>query len=267
MRTFLTFFAVTLLATQASAKPRQDRVQIALPIMVHAATSAPSTEQVGQSKLFGTQLATYRSVAVLPDGVRLPNGLTLFDAGTRLFEHTAKGRAFNGSLYCRATKIGKIVALPCLGDTDGDGAFESLWLGTAVFGAVDVFSPALPRPDVERIEASIVPIRFRVERPFQEENLLIGFFISGSNPLLGQTHLYLAISDNRGKAAIPLTATHKGPRLSAAATSINIADAALSIRKSDKGQYSVMVTTPLSSGERELVQEYETQARIIFVPG
>lgn len=258
--------AVALLIPQVYAKSNRERAQIALPIVVGAATDH-STEVVGQAKIFGTQSASYRSVAVISSAVRLPNGLVLFDVGTRLVEHTAKGKTFNGSLYCKATRIGKNVALPCLGDIDQDGTFDSLWLSMAVIGSAEALSPALPRPDVERVDTDVQSISYSIEKPNLAENLRIGFYISGHNGLMGQTHFYLAISDASGVATVPIIATHKSPRIGTVASPVSIADGALSVQKTGTNLYNVSVVTPLKSGERELVQNYEMVTRVIVVPG
>jgi len=246
--------------TAAAAK---DQVTLSLPLVVEAA-SANAAVEVSTATLFGAQAARYRSIAIPDADLKLADGTILLAAGTRLFEHRATGKAFSGPLYCRLVKPGKMAVLLCLADPDADGRFDVLWSGSAVVGRADRMAPALPHPDATREDLAFDPIRYRVEAPSPDEALQLGFTIWGSNPLLGQHHFYEALGADG--VTIPMTATHRAVRLSAEPGNVAIAGATIEARKLGKKRYAVRVIKALAAGEHALVDEYQVQQQIIFVP-
>ncbi|MEP9358150.1 hypothetical protein [Sphingomonas sp. KR3-1] len=256
--------ALVAVAAIPQAQAR-DSISLSLPVIVDAAPAAAAEEEVGIGTLFAAQGAHYLSVATIQGDLKLGDGTLLLPGGTRLFEHRAEGKAYTGKLYCRMARPSKMVVLLCLADQDADGRFEALWLGRGVVGRVDRLAPGLPYPDATRAELSFDTVGYQVGAPDAGEGLRIGFYISGSNPLLGQHHFYQALGGD--DVAIPMTATHRAVRLSSTASTVEIAGSAVEARKLGKGRYAVRLTRGLPAGERALVDEYQAQTQIIYVPG
>ncbi|TGX50287.1 hypothetical protein E5A73_17880 [Sphingomonas gei] len=250
-------------AAAASALPPKDNVRLELPILVSEAADAVP-EETSTGAMFGAQQARYRSVATIAHDLKLADGTLLLAAGTRLFEHRAAGASFKGPVYCRLVKPKKMAALLCLADQDGNAGFDTLWEGNAVVARSDRLAPALPYPDAKRVALTFDPIGYQIGPPEAEEALQLGFCISGSNPLLGQHHFYEALGT--ADAPIAITGTHRAVRFSGGPARIEIAGAVIEASKLGKKRYSVRVIKPLEAGEHVLVEQYQIEQRILFIP-
>ncbi len=263
-RRAVAFFALIILAFAAGPLPAKEKVKreralVALPVLVEAVEPGRSYSfAVGE--LFGAQPAHYRSTATLDSTLPLPEYETSISTDRLLVELQASSRDFTGPVWCLGHQIRKNMrALLCLADRDGDGAFDQLWQG----GAASL-EPLVPFPDMRSVRA-IEPVRFRKKQDDGASGLKLGFYVSGTNPILGQHHFYPVLGVDR--SLYPLFEHHKAVSLRSLPKSINVGGGELNVTSVAGKAYQATVTRPLSAGEWLVASPYPTQTIYISVPG
>lgn len=260
----LTVAAALVCAGPAAARERRDRAQVALPVIVDAsAEPADRVYSFREGAMFAGQDARYAAAIVLDAPIPVP-GLAPdagFLPGEPLPELRATSRDFSGPVYCKAQPVprGRTVLL-CLADRDRDGALDQLWLGFAA-----ALVPLVPFPDIEAVRA-IAPARFGPAPAGLAPAFQIGFYVSGTNPLLGQHHFYpmLGPGGNIGHVVI---AEHRAVAMRGLPKAVSIWDAELTIRGHADRAYQAVVSRRYPAGERLIVAPYPTRTIFISVPG
>lgn len=253
-------------ADSAAARERGERAQVALPIIVEeSAEPADRVYSFRERAMFGGQPARYASAILLEAPVPLPLPGFPPDAGFRtdepLPELRATSRDFSGAVYCKAQAMlprGRI--LLCLVDRDGDGALDQLWTGAAA-----ALVPLIPFPDIEHLVA-IDPVRFRPAEPGRAQAFRIGFFVSGTNPLLGQHHFYPMLGEE-GTMGYVMTERHRAASMRGLPKAVAVWDAELNIRSYADRTYQAVIGRRYPAGERLIVSPYPRETVIISVPG
>ena len=229
----------------ALCKPR---ATIAVPILIDAAPETGGVIQLTADRLFADRSGTYRSLASLTAPVRVAFGRSDVEVSVndRLVEVRAKN--LSGTVYCKADPPARSndAVLTCLIDPDTKGVFSQVWLGIA-----QILVPLRPFPAL-RYAGTIPPVAYNVQRPGLEERFRIGLTISGSNPLLGQHHFYLATQASSGPPS-PFIETHKAFAIGSDFRIVYFEGAMFKARKASRCMYEVEVIRSLPAGERELV--------------
>ena len=243
----------------AREKVKRERAQVALPILIEAPLEPGRTYSFRAGEMFGAQPARYRSIVSLDAPVAIPgSAAALIAAGEPLVELQASSPNFTGHLYCKAQAVGlKRQALLCLADRDGDGALDQLWIG---FAAV---TPLVPFPDIRSLR-TVTPVRFR---PYADQASLafeMGFYVSGTNPLLGQHHFYPALGS--GKASYVLFWEHRPAAMRNLPKAITVGGAEVTVTGYSQGNYQAIVTRPLAVGEHLIVSPYPKRTIYVYVP-
>lgn len=259
MKTYAFVGTVLLVATATAGAAKRERATVSLPLIVEDGAVSGAT-RVAQRELFGMQNARYRSVAIATAGAAPAKLKPQFAiaAGDRLIELEASAKTFTGSVFCKPSLTKTVVVLTCLSDGDRDGAFEKLWMGSAAS-----LNPVVPYPDLTMF-AEIARIRY-TQAAASAPPLRVGFYISGTNPLLGQHHFYMAFDGERGP--VPFMPSHRKVRLGSLPEMVDIQGARLQIERADKAGYSIAVSRPLAAGEHKLVASYPKRTQYIFIPG
>ena len=217
-----------------------------------------------EGQFWGAQPAHYRSAVSLAASVPMPEvgpdaGIA---AGEALVELAAVADEWKGSLYCKARRGQKKnfpPALLCVADRNGDGAMDQLWVGVAA--SLDY---VVPYPDIRALR----PIEPVAARPVTDPAILglrIGFYVSGTNPLLGQHHFYSMISRSDALGYV-LIETHKAAAMRDLPKDYEIGGGRLRVTSFVKGQYQAEVTGGYPSGERMIASAYPTRTIFISVP-
>lgn len=264
-RPFLCALVLLLVsAGPAGARERRERAQVALPIIVEeSAEPADRVYSFREGALFGGQVARYASAVLLEAAVPLPwiAPDAGFRAGELLPELRATSRDFSGPVYCKAQAIPRNrTILLCLADRDRDGALDQLW-----FGGAAALVPLVPFAQIERAQP-IAPVRFRPAEPGRAPAFQIGFYVSGTNPLLGQHHFYPMLGEG-GNVGHVVIDRHRAVAMRGLPKAVAIWDAELTIRSHAERSYQAAVSRRYRAGERLIVAPYPTQTVIISVPG
>lgn len=254
-----------LAAAPAAAKDKKERALVALPIVVEApAEAAPRTFSFREGQFWGAQPAHYRSALSLTASVPVPEvgpdaGIA---AGEALVELAAVADDWKGSLYCK-TRRGQrknfSPALLCVADRNGDGAVDQLWVGVAA--SLDY---VVPYPDIRALRP-IEPVAAQQVSDPAILGLRIGFYVSGTNPLLGQHHFYSMISRSDAVGYV-LIETHKAAAMRDLPKDFEVGGGRLRVTSFVKGQYQAEVTGGYPAGERMIGSAYPTRTIFISVP-
>jgi hypothetical protein len=264
-RPFLCALALLLVsAGPAAARERRERAEVALPIIVEeSGEPADRVYSFRAGALFGGQVARYASAIVIEVAVPLPwiAPDAGFRAGEVLPELRATSRDFSGPVYCKAQAIppNRSVLL-CLADRDLDGALDQLW-----FGGTAALVPLIPFPQIE-MARPIAPVRFRPAEQGQAPAFQIGFYVSGTNPLLGQHHFYPMLGEG-GNVGHVVIERHRAVGMRGLPKAVAIWDAELTIQSYAERNYQAVVSRRYRAGERLIAAPYPTQTVIISVPG
>jgi hypothetical protein len=265
IRPFLCALALLLVpAGPAAARERRERAEVALPIIVEESPDpADRVYTFGERALFAGQAAHYASAVVLDAEVLLP-GIAPdlgFQAGEVLPELRATSRDFSGPVYCKVQSmpVGRSIML-CLADRDRDGALDQLWIGGAAARL-----PLVPYPGIE-MARPISPVRFRAAEQGRAPAFQIGFYVSGTNPLLGQHHFYPMLGEGGNVGHIVID-QHRAVGMRGLPKAAAIWDAELTIRSYSDHSYQAVVSRRYRAGERLIVAPYPTRTVIISVPG
>jgi hypothetical protein len=252
-------------AASADAKDKQERALVGLPIIVEAPTDAAARSYSFRTgEFWGAQPAHYRSAVTLAASVAVPEvgPDAEIAAGEPLVELAAVADDWKGSLYCKARRGQKKnfpPSLLCVADRNGDGAMDQLWVGTA--GSLDY---VVPHPDIRALR----PIEPVAAQPVTDPAILglrIGFFVSGTNPLLGQHHFYSMISRSDAVGYV-LSDTHKAASMHSLPNDFDVGGARVRVTGFEKGQYRAEVTQGYPAAERFITSDYPTQTIYIYVP-
>jgi hypothetical protein len=256
---------VALAAAPAAAKDKQERALVGLPVIVEAPTdAAPRTYSFRTGQFWGAQPAHYRSAVTVAASVPVPEigpdaGIA---AGEPLVELAAVADDWKGSLYCKARRGEKKnfpPSLLCVADRNGDGAMDQLWVGVAA--SLDY---VVPYPDIRALR----PIEPVAAQPVTDPAILglrIGFYVSGTNPLLGQHHFYSMISRSDALGYV-LIETHKAAAMHDLPKDFRVGFGRVRVTSFVKGQYQAEAIG-YPTGEMMIVSPYPTRTIFISVPG
>ena len=248
----------------AKDKVKRERVSLALPVVLDAASAPGPIYSFRAGEFWGGQAARYRSAVTLDASLAVPDvaPTAVIAAGERLVELHAESKAWTGSVYCKTHPREKKLpaALLCVADRNGDGAMDQLWAGVAASSAFVV-----PYPDMRSLRI-IEPVPFtRIDDPARLA-LQLGFYVSGTNPILGHHHFCPMLS-TAGEVGYVLDAGHKKVSMRTLPNEFGIGGARLRVTGFDKETYQATVVQPFPSGERMIVGDYPTQTIYIYVPG
>lgn len=262
MRIATALILLAALPGLAAAKEKKERAEVALPIVVEAATEPASrVHSFRQREFWGGQPARYRSAVTLAEPVPLPEIGGALAVGERLIELQAKSRNFSGSLYCSGRQLNPKLAglLLCLADRDGDGRMDQLWTATG--------SPKylVPWPHA-RSRRTIAPVAVNPVEDRSSLALQLGFFVSGTNPIFGTHHFYPMLSID-GEVGYVFTQWKNSVTIKTLPNVFGVAGAQISLEGFEDKTYRARVTRPYPEGERPLVGEVPTQTMFIYVPG
>jgi hypothetical protein len=264
-RPFLCVLALLLVSTgPAAARERRERAEVALPIIVEE-SAEPADRVYGfrEGAMFGGQAARYASAVLLEAAISLPwiAPDVGFGAGELLPELRATSNDFSGPLYCKAQSLPRNRSIMlCLADRDRDGALDQLWIGAAA-----ALVPLVPYPQIE-LAQPIAPVRFRPADQGPAPAFQIGFYVSGTNPLLGQHHFYPMLGEG-GNVGHVVIDRHRAVGMRGLPKAVAIWDAELTIRSYAARNYQAVVTRRYRAGERLIVAPNPTRTVIISVPG
>jgi len=253
-----------VLAVPASAKDKKERALVLLPVVVEAPTdAAPRTFSFREGQFWGAQPAHYRSAVTLAASVPIPEvgPDAAIAAGEPLVELAAVADDWKGPLYCKARR-GERKNFPpsllCVADRNGDGAMDQLWVGTA--GSLDY---VVPHPDIRALR----PIEPVAAQPVTDPAVLglrYGFYVSGTNPLLGQHHFYSMISRSDA-LGYTLIETHKAAGMHDLPKAFEVGGGRVRVTGFQKGQYQAEVTG-YPAGERMISSPYPTRTIYVVIP-
>jgi hypothetical protein len=260
----LILLAVLPGSAAAKEKVKKERAEVALPIIVEAATEPASrVYSFRQREFWGGQPARYRSAVTLAAPVLLPElgSIALIPAGERLIELQAKSRNFSGSLYCTGRQPNPKLAgiLLCLADRDGDGRMDQLWTATGSPKYLVPFPNARSRRPIAPV--GVVPVEDKASLA-----LRLGFFVSGNNPIFGTHHFYMMLSTS-DEVGYVFTQFKKSVSISELPNLFGVGGAQISLEGFEDKTYRARVTRPFPEGERPLVGEVPTQTIYVSVPG
>lgn len=256
-------FALFLLIA-ASPSLATERAQIAVPIVIEAPAAPERAWSFRVREMFGGQPARYRAAVALDEAVIVTDAPMVLPilAGEPLIEMRATSRDFSGPVYCKPQRAERgWPVLLCLADRDGDGALDQLWTG----GAASI-SPLVPFPDIRSLR-TIAPVRHHPIEPGQLPGFEIGFYVSGTNPLLGQHHFYPVMRAGDGPPGFIFFDQHEAAAMRGFPKSVTFEDSTVSVRRFADGVYEAVVTRPFSAGERMITSPYPRQTVIVSVPG
>ena len=264
-------FPIASLCISASAPAgdknvvKRERVQLSLPIIIDAPLEeAPRSVAFRTGEFWGGQPAHYRSAVTVDSAVPVPEigPFTIIIPGDRLIELQADSKSWRGSLYCRTEQRTKKLppALLCLADRDGDGRMDQLWAGVAAS-----LRFVIPYPELQSLRA-IEPTGVR---PFGDQAALalqIGFYVSGTNPLLGQHHFYSMLSE-KGEVGYVMSETHKAVSIKALPKELKVGGGTLRLTNYRKPDYEATISAAYPTGEQSIVSQYPTQTIFVSIPG
>lgn len=254
--------AAVAVGLPAEAAAKAERAQVVLPIVIEAATEPPSRVYTfKQREFFGGQPARYRSAVTLEQPVPLPelgSGLTIA-AGKILFELQAKSRDTTGSFYCTGRPPSKkLLGILCLFDRDGDGRMDELW--TAI-GYPDTLVPLPPA----QLVRSIAPVKVSPMKDRASLALQMGFYVSGTNPIVGAHHFYPMLSRN-GEDGYTVISSKNSVTVGNLPNVFAVGDAQISLEGFENKTYRARVTRPYLAGERSLASGGPTQTFYVAIP-
>ncbi|HEX8125922.1 MAG TPA: hypothetical protein VF548_10105 [Allosphingosinicella sp.] len=255
-------FTAAAFAVLAAAQAAAERVQLALPIVVEAAT-APASQVYSfrKGQFWGGQPARYRSAVTLEQPVPLPelgSGVALA-AGKVLFELEARSRDTSGSFYCTGRPPSKkLLGILCLFDRDRDGRMDELW--TAI-GFPETLVPLPPATLVR----SIAPAKVSAMEDPAGLALQMGFTVSGTNPIVGAHHFYPMLSRN-GEDGYTFIAEKNSVTVGDLPKTFSVGDAQISLEGFENKTYRARVTRPFPQGERSLTSGGPTRTIFITIP-
>lgn len=255
-------FAAAVLAAPPGSAAAKERVQIALPIVVEAATEQSSrVYSFKKGQFWGGQPARYRSAVTLEQPVPLPelgSGVAL-EAGRILFELQARSRDTSGPFYCTARPPSKkLLGILCLFDRNGDGRMDELWT------AVGFAETLVPLPPAQLVR-SIPPVRVSPMEDRAGLALQLGFTVSGTNPIVGAHHFYSMLSRN-GEGGYTVISSKNSATVRNLPNLFSVGDAQISLEGFEDKTYRARVTRPYPAGERFLVSGGPTRTIFITVP-
>jgi hypothetical protein len=255
-------FAAAVLAALPGAAAARERVQIALPIVVEAATEPSSrVYSFKKGQFWGGQPARYRSAVTLEQPVPLPelgSGVVL-GAGKILFELQARSRDTSGPFYCTARPPSrKLLGILCLFDRNGDGRMDELWT------AIGFPETLVPLPPAQLVR-SIPPVRVSPMVDRGSLALQLGFTVSGTNPIVGAHHFYSMLSRN-GEDGYTVISSKNSVTVRDLPKVFTVGDAQISLEDFENKTYRARVTRPYLEGERSLTSGGPTQTIYISIP-
>lgn len=266
MRIAAAFILLTALPDPAAAKEKvkKERAEVALPIVVEAATEPASrVYSFRQREFWGGQPARYRSAVTLAAPVLLSElgSVALIPAGERLIELQARSRKLSFSLYCTGRQPNPKLAgiLLCLADRDGDGRMDQLWTATGSPKYLVPFPYARSRRPIGPV--SVVPVQDKASLA-----LRLGFFVSGNNPIFGTHHFYTMLSTD-DEVGYVFTQFKNSVSIKDLPHVFGVGGAQISLEEHEDKTYRARVTRPYPEGERPLVGEVPTQTIYVSVPG
>lgn len=244
---------------------KPERVQLSLPIIVEAPQEmAPRSVDFKTGEFWGGQPAHYRSAVTVDSAVLVPEigPSTVIAPGDRLIELHAVSKSWRGQLYCKTEQRAKKLppAMLCLSDRDGDGSMDQLWAGVAAS-----LRFVIPYPEIRSLRV-IEPTRFRPLGDQAALALQIGFYVSGTNPLLGQHHFYSMLSE-KGEVGYVLSETHQAVSMKGLPKDLNIGGGSLRLTDYSKPAYRATISAAYPTGERSIVSQYPKQTIYVYVPG
>jgi hypothetical protein len=256
------FAAAVFAALTDTAAAAKERVQIALPIVVEAATEPSSREySFKKGQFWGGQPARYRSAVTLEQPVPLPelgSGVAL-GAGKILFELQARSRDTSGPFYCTARPPSKkLLGILCLFDRNGDGRMDELWT------AIGFPETLVPLPPAQLVR-SIPPVRVSPMEDRASLALELGFTVSGTNPIVGAHHFYTMLSRSGG-AGYTVISSRNSVTVNELPKAFTVGDARISLEGFENKTYRARVTRPYPAGELSLVSGGPTQTIFITLP-
>ena len=253
---------IMLVALPGAASAKKERAEVVLPIVVEAPTEPPSrVYSFRKQEFFGGQPARYRSAVTLEAPVplfELGSGVAI-PAGKPLFEIQARTRDFSGSFYCTGRPPSKKLAgILCLADRDRDGRMDELW--TAI-GSLDTLVP-LPHAYLER---SITPVKATPVEDRSKLGLRLGFYVSGTNPIVGAHHFYPMLSVN-GELGYTFIQSRNSVTVRDLPSEFGVGGARISLEGFENKTYRARVVRHFPEGEMLVGSSYPTQTIYISIP-
>lgn len=262
MRAAAALIFLVVLPGVVAAKEKEGRADVVLPIVVEAATE-PSARVYSfkQREFWGGQPARYRSAVTLAEPVPLPelgSGVVIA-AGKILFELQARSRNTSGSFYCTGRPPSKkLLGILCLFDRNGDGRMDELW--TAI-GSPDTLVPIPPA----QLVRSIPPVKVSPMEDRASLALQMGFYVSGTNPIVGAHHFYPMLSRN-GEVGYVVIPSKNSVTVRDLPNVFSVGDAQISLEAFEHKTYRARVTRPYLEGERSLASQMPTQTIYVTLP-
>lgn len=262
LRSTAVLTALAFAALPGAAAAKTERTHLVLPVVVEAPIEPPSrVYSFRQREFFGGQPARYRSAVTLEQPLPLPelgSGVAI-EAGRILFELQAKSRNTTGSFYCTERPPSrKLLGILCLFDRNGDGRMDELWTAVGSLGTLVPLPPA-------QLVRSIPPVKVSPTTDRASLALQMGFYVSGTNPIVGAHHFYPMLSRN-GKDGFVFIPSKNSVTVGDLPKVFTVGDGQISLEGFENKTYRARVTRPHPEGERSVVSGGPTRTIYISIP-
>lgn len=252
-------FGFILCATLSQgAEGKGLNLNVSVPVIVGEAKGPFEPETVGLQEVFGSVPARYRSAITLLDNVTATNKPLDFaiSAGDILVEAVSDDQTL--PIYCTARRVKKLINTTCLADTDKDGALDRVLISSGGFE-----HPFLPSPSVREL-SEIKPVRYSLVTDSAVTKMSMGYYVSGTNPLMGQHHFYPVLA--KGDGSYPLIEEHRAVSTKALPKTVNFQNSEIEVTGYSEKRYTVRLVKPIAAGTLFMSAYVPIKTMWIYIP-